>query len=248
MVHTFDTLDSTNAYMRTNGPWQHGDAVVCRRQTAGRGQRGNSWESEEGKNITASFYAVPPHLAAADQFLLSCAAALAVVDTVSDCVGQSDRVCVKWPNDVYIGDRKVAGLLIENSITGRDIHHSVIGIGLNVNQMQFRSDAPNPVSVAQVTGREHDLDGLLEALAGRLAYRTLHLEGVLEEYSRHLWRREGYHPYVLGDGRTPLTVGRPDDTLFMARTEGVASDGRITLRLTDGRCRSFTFKEIHAVL
>ena len=119
--------------------------VTADYQTAGRGQRGNSWESERGQNLLLALVARPAFLPAAAQFRLSQTIALAVADTVAR---YTDDVAVKWPNDVYVGDRKICGMLIENSLKGQQMHTSTIGIGLNVNETAFPEYLPNPVSMA----------------------------------------------------------------------------------------------------
>ncbi len=145
-----EETDSTNTYVSV-----HADSlddmtlVAAHSQTAGRGQRGNSWESEPGRNICATLFHRPAGVPARVQFAVSEATALGVADMLAH-YGIEARV--KWPNDVYVGDRKICGILIENAVAGCDLLHCRIGIGLNVNQTVFRSDAPNPVSMAMLLG------------------------------------------------------------------------------------------------
>ncbi|MDE5927427.1 MAG: biotin--[acetyl-CoA-carboxylase] ligase, partial [Duncaniella sp.] len=144
-----DTLPSTSSYLAgiaADAP--HGTVVMAREQTAGRGQRGNSWEAEPGCNITLSLLLRPEGLHPARQFVISQAVSLAIADLVSHFVAAP--VSIKWPNDIYVDDRKICGILIENTITGTSIDRTIVGIGLNVNQTEFRSDAPNPVSMRQL--------------------------------------------------------------------------------------------------
>ncbi|MDE6431375.1 MAG: biotin--[acetyl-CoA-carboxylase] ligase, partial [Duncaniella sp.] len=121
--------------------------VSARRQTAGRGQRGNSWESAPGKNITMSILLRPEGLHPSRQFVISRAVSLAITGVLRRYMPAS-AVRVKWPNDIYVDDRKICGILIENVISSASIRQSVVGIGINVNQRRFLSDAPNPVSMA----------------------------------------------------------------------------------------------------
>lgn len=203
---------------------------MAREQTAGRGQRGNSWEAEPGKNITLSLILRPEQLPAMRQFELSEAVALAVADTVESLgIG---HVAVKWPNDIYVGDRKIAGILIENTLSGNLISRSIVGIGLNVNQREFHSDAPNPVSALQLTGREHNVEDLALRMVQRILDR-LSLDNH-SEYRRRLWRGTGIWPWRTAQGQT-----------FSAAIADVEPDGHLRL---SGNHPPFAFKEIHPVL
>ena len=143
IVH-IDETDSTNRWLKDNG---EGDmVVVASYQTAGKGCGTNSWESERGKNLTFSLLIHPEGMPANRQFHITEAVSVAEI---------------KWPNDIYVGDQKICGVLIENRLQGSDIKDSIIGIGLNVNQTAFVSDAPNPVSLYQLTKLKTDLDELL---------------------------------------------------------------------------------------
>ena len=167
---------STNTYLSTiASTTAHGTVVYTLRQTAGRGQRGNSWESEDGKNITFSML-IRPSVAPSQQFFISEAAALAVARTLDKYIADGG-VSVKWPNDVYWHDKKICGMLIEHSLSGGRINSSILGIGVNINQQQFLSDAPNPVSLWQIIGRETPLEEVLHTLCDTL----LSLEDSLPE-------------------------------------------------------------------
>lgn len=185
---------STNTYV--SGLEKTEDfAVATRRQTAGRGQRGNVWESEPGKNLTFSAVWHPADFKATRQFAISEAVALAVCDLLEE---EGIEAKVKWPNDIYVGDRKICGILIEHSVVGARIGRTVAGVGINVNQREFLSDAPNPVSMANEAGREFDVDSIfrryLELLESRLTNlsddaqfeRSQH-----EEFKRRMWRADG---------------------------------------------------------
>ena len=148
-----DETNSTNNYLRellAGDALPEGSLVIADFQTAGKGQVGNSWESEARKNLMFSLLLYPDFLPANRQFLISQIASLSVKETLD---GYIDSVTVKWPNDIYWKDRKICGMLIENDLSGQHLYCSVIGIGLNINQEVFRSNAPNPVSLTQITGR-----------------------------------------------------------------------------------------------
>lgn len=209
-------------------------------QTEGRGQGDHQWESEPGRNITCSILLRPAFLPVRDQFDLSACVALAVRDLVAEFVSETS---VKWPNDIYVDDRKVAGILIEHTLSGRDIRHSVIGIGLNVNQKVFVSDAPNPVSLYQLTGREYNLDDVAERLQRRLSdrYETLRagwtddeslLQDMRSEYLRHLYRFGKWCRYKDADGE------------FEGCITGVTPQGFLQIGRHDGTVRQFDLKEV----
>ena len=234
---------STNTYLsRLAATLPGGTVIYTPSQTAGRGQKGNSWESEDGKNLTFSLLLKRPPVKARDQFYLSEAASLAVVEAMTAEAG--DGFSVKWPNDVYWHDKKVCGMLIENSLDGSDIATSIIGIGLNVNQERFLSDAPNPVSLINITGHEHDLTTLLKRVCSRIeelvdtladdsARQDLH-----SRYMAALYRNDGQrHPYEDAAGHR-----------FMASVAGIAPDGTLSLRHEDGTVHDYLFKEVKHII
>ena len=205
-ILTLQEVDSTNSYATAHSAELPGWTVItadC--QTAGRGQRGNVWESEEGANLTFSMIIKPENFAARLQFSLSEGIALAIVDTLRL---HGIYALVKWPNDIYVGDRKICGILIEHIVTGMTITSSVAGVGLNVNQKEFRSDAPNPVSMTQITSETYDLKALLAELAENMEVRSLQAftpEGrkeLHETFKRNLWRGDGdFHPFAEPEGK-----------------------------------------------
>ena len=234
---------STNTYLsRLAATLPGGTVIYTPSQTAGRGQKGNSWESEDGKNLTFSHLLKRPPVKARDQFYLSEAAALAVVEALTAEAG--DHFTVKWPNDVYWQDKKVCGMLIESSLDGTDIATSIVGIGINVNQERFLSDAPNPVSLTNITGRQHDLMALLkrvcshieelvDALGSDNAREQLH-----RQYMAALYRNDGQlHPYEDATGNR-----------FMASVAGIAPDGTLTLRHQDGTTHDYLFKQVKHII
>ena len=161
-------VNSTNAYIQSlsrDERLPEGSVVWADFQTAGRGQIGNVWESENGKNLTFSIVFYPSFLLAKHQFLISQIASLSVKETLDEFIS---GITVKWPNDVYWNDKKICGMLIENDLAGQYIYSSVIGIGININQAVFRGDAPNPVSLYQILGREVDIVDFLHRFLGHI--------------------------------------------------------------------------------
>lgn len=229
-----ESVDSTSSYLQSvAAECDHGTVVIAREQTAGRGQRGNHWESEPGKNLTFSLMLRPIDILASEQFAISEAVALGIATTLEQHLGQP--VEVKWPNDIYVGDSKICGILIENAISGRGITRSIAGIGINVNQAEFRSDAPNPVSMRQLSGHEFDLDTMLsETVSAILANLELPHDTLHTLYQSRLYRRNGPHPY-----RDCLR-----GTDMMAEIVNVAPDGMLTLRDQEGTERVYAFKEV----
>lgn len=224
-----DSTASTNSYLREHGEEIGPMTMVCaREQTAGRGQRGNSWESEPGANLTFSFRMVPEGVRPACQFVVSEAVALAMRSALARF---GIEAMVKWPNDIYVADSKICGILIENSIMGPRIASSIVGIGLNVNQTLFVSDAPNPVSMRMLTGREFPLQNVALAVGEELERYLSRLDaGIHEEYRRALWRGDGKE-YPFRETASGLT--------FTASVSDVEPSGHIIL----GSSR-YAFKEI----
>lgn len=237
VIH-IDETDSTNRWLRDYALSQpEGDyVVVSEYQTAGRGCGTNSWESERGKNLTFSLLIHPTEITADCQFRISEAVSLALCETLDGYV--TDRqVSVKWPNDIYVDDCKICGMLIENRLRGRLMTDSIIGIGLNVNQREFFSDAPNPVSLVQLLGHEVALEPLLQAFLQKLEL-TLQMdpETLGKAYRNRLYRRGAEHEYRDGKG------------VFRATLMNVLDDGRLVLLDTEGTARIYAFKEVQFVI
>lgn len=232
-------VDSTNSYLEREGATMEAPVLVtAERQTAGRGQRGNCWESEPGKNLTFSVLYRPTDYRASEQFSISEATALAVADFLRL---HGVEASVKWPNDIYVGDRKICGILIKHTLTGMHINSTILGIGININQTEFLSDAPNPVSLKALTGMEYDLDELT-ALASKCIEKRLsgiyglrHRTELHSEFMSRLWRGDG-KPYPFQDTAS--------GEVFQAAIDNIDLDGVLTLRLSDGSTRCYRFKEI----
>lgn len=231
---------STNSVLHdwlANEPLPEGSVVVAEDQTAGRGQVGNHWESEPGQNLTFSLVIYPTCLQAKEQFLISQIAALSVKQTLEAYV---QPIRVKWPNDVYWQDRKICGMLIENDLLGSTIATSILGIGININQAQFVSDAPNPVSLHQITGQFFDKEELLARFLS-VFYTHYHSllqgewEAIQSAYRTALYRNDGYYSYEDATGR------------FEATIHTIEPSGHLLLQLRDGSIRRYAFKEVKFV-
>lgn len=241
IIHIKET-DSTNNFLRKeillNNDLMEGTVVFSDFQTAGKGQRGNSWESEDGQNLLFSMVLYPTFLDANRQFIISQIVSLAITDILGK---YTNGITIKWPNDIYWQKKKICGILIENDLMGETIKQSIIGIGLNINQKEFRSNAPNPVSLYQITEQEHKREDLL----GDIIERTHHYydklrwgeeKEVKESYKKHLFRKEGYH--FFSDGIHS----------FEAKIKEVEDSGLLVLEDRSGEERIFAFKEIQYIL
>ena len=243
------TVDSTNSFVRAmlqeEGTGQVVSAavlpgftlVVADDQTRGRGQQGNSWETEKGKNLTFSLLCHPDFILAAQQWLLSQCMAVAIQQTLSHYV---EGVEVKWPNDIYVGDQKISGTLIECDLQGKHISNCIIGVGININQTVFRSDAPNPTSLQLLTGKEYDREEILSSFLQHFQRFYADLQEGREDsirqlYMQHLYRREGFHRYrdVRGE--------------FMAEIAEVEPTGHLRLRFEDGNVVRYELKEVQFI-
>ena len=240
IIH-IDETDSTNQWLKdrrtseslTNGRVDEGQVVWTEYQTAGRGCGTNRWESERGKNLLFSLLISPEYLPANKQFQLSMAISLALVEALGQLVGD---LSIKWPNDIYWRNGKLAGILIENRLQGNLIKDCIMGVGLNVNQLCFVSDAPNPISLANLTGHLFDREELLRELLEAFEAEWSDLEGVRSRYLPQLYRRKGFHRY------------RDAQSEFFAELLTVEDDGHLLLRNIDGFDHRYAFKEVEFVI
>lgn len=239
----FDELPSTNDFARellAKSRPPEGTVIRADTQTAGRGQFGSQWLSAPGENLTLSIILYPNWLRVADQFRLSETSALAVYDTVHRLLPSTVQrlPSIKWPNDIYMGSRKVAGILIQNTLAGACLETSVVGIGLNVNQTDFSSGAPNAASLALASGTNFDLEQVSEVLMECLERRYLqlksgHSEALRSEYQARL--------YGLGEEKK---FARPDGSVFTGTIQGVEPDGRLAVHIAGGALERFEVKSI----
>lgn len=249
-----ETTNSTNTLLRellAKGAWPEGERYVrTDYQTAGRGQTGNGWESEKGKNLLCSIVlAVSRWPLAVGSFALNVAVSVAVHKTISQALkAKSQELTIKWPNDIYWGNRKIAGILIENALVGSEVKYSIAGIGLNVNQTEWHSDAPNPVSLKQITGETYDLDELMQGLLNEL--EKVEPEDAWAYYKAHLYRREGFWPFVEREVNTTPTMNADAQAQgqFLARIADVLPSGEIVLIDQQNQQRNYHFKQIRYVV
>lgn len=274
MDYHFEEIESTNMWMKQNiDRLKPLSIVTADFQTAGRGQRGNTWESERGKNLLMSLLIAPKYLPAREQFIISKMVSVALCRVLQAIMPDGLNIEIKWPNDIYISRKKVCGMLIENALGQNGmIQHSVVGIGLNVNQTDFHSDAPNPASLVSFI-RENSQTGHTVDDSHPSPFQPLELaerirQAVAEyldkgfgkaataeldnEYWLNLRGRGEYLRYaVLTPSCSPAPTAlrdAPGHEIIEATIENVASDGRLDMLLRDGGRRSFYFKEIAPVL
>ncbi len=238
MIYHFDELTSTNDEAQKEC-YHHGDMIIAERQSAGRGQRGNKWISGEGLNLTLSAIFVPTEIEAPKQFLISQATALALCDTLRQ---YGIEAHIKWTNDIYIGDKKIAGILIENSLGEGVVTRSIVGIGLNVNQIEFDPTLPNPTSMSRATIKEFDREDvaqrLRDALLARFEMLALGCRGkIAADYYRLIYRLDQCHPYRLSSGEVIQGVIR-----------GVKDSGELIVESDSGELHDYLFKEIEFVI
>ncbi|MBO5795451.1 MAG: biotin--[acetyl-CoA-carboxylase] ligase [Bacteroides sp.] len=245
MIHLNET-DSTNRYLQQlcqgagNNKIEEFTTICADYQTAGKGQRGNSWEAAKGANLLFSFVCYPTFVPIRQQFVLSQLISLGIKETLDEYCSD---ISIKWPNDIYWKEKKICGILIENDLQGNSIGRCISGIGLNINQEVFLSDAPNPISLKQITGKHYQRETILEKVMQRIeqSYQKLkedsaYASELATRYAASLFRREGLHCYQDKDG------------LFNARLVRVEADGRFVLMDEANQERSYLFKEVQYVL
>ncbi|MBV6438488.1 MAG: biotin--[acetyl-CoA-carboxylase] ligase [Haliscomenobacteraceae bacterium CHB4] len=249
VYHRFDELTSTNdwaAELLAKSKPPEGTVVRADSQSAGRGQFGSRWESAAGQNLTLSVVLYPVWLEAQAQFYLSMAVALSLHDLAEALSAQSEirnpPSAIKWPNDLYLGNRKTAGILIQNTLSGQYLQSSIVGIGLNVNQLEFDASLPNPTSLALYCRKEFDLDEVAERLFGCLERRYMQLKSgqrtaIREEYERSLYRI----------GEAASFVRTADGAEFSGVIRGVTEAGRLRVE-TEGGEETFEVKEVQMVM
>ena len=216
-----------------------GAVIASYHQSQGKGQFGNKWASEAGKNIAVTLVLRPAQLNASQQFILNMAMSLAVLDLIKLYAPKSEA-SVKWPNDVYIGTNKVCGILLENTIQGQQINHSIIGIGVNVNQVSFDSYFQNPTSLSLELGVTFDLDEMVARLCETMEKRILQLrsqqfDAIHKEYLSSLFQINETKKYKDVNG------------VFSGKITGVDESGKLTVA-TDRGVWNYGFKEIEYLL
>ena len=235
-----EILSSTNAEasaLLRNDDIPEGTVIYTDFQTAGKGQPGNKWESERSKNLLISIILYPGTVNPDEQFLISMTVSLGICDFIDRYLKGSK---IKWPNDIYIKNDKIAGILIENSILGNSIESTVVGIGININQKQFPAELRNPVSLKILTGTEYDRDECLKTLVSDLDKRyKLLLYGdrskISREYLTRLYRFNELHEY------------KTADKVFTGRITEVENTGIISIMDEEDNILRFSFKEVDFV-
>jgi BirA family biotin operon repressor/biotin-[acetyl-CoA-carboxylase] ligase len=230
------TNDQASILLKTECP-PEGTVIHTDFQSTGRGQKNNKWESDEGKNLLISIILYPKSIAPEDQFCISIAVSLGICDFI-DCYFPGSKI--KWPNDIYIKNDKIAGILIENSILGETIESSIAGIGININQTEFSDLVPNPVSIKMVTGNEYDRAICLKQLLSNLDKRYKQLlygdrAQIREEYNLRLYRSGEWHSF------------KTEDTVFQGKITEVLSSGIIRIENNNNAIMEFSFKEVDFV-
>jgi BirA family biotin operon repressor/biotin-[acetyl-CoA-carboxylase] ligase len=236
-IEQIEELDSTNNYassllLKKRPP--EGTVILAKKQSKGRGQSTNVWESEGGKNLTFSIILYPSFVSLSQQFEISKAVSLGVADFLGMHV---DEVAIKWPNDIYVRKGKIAGILMEYAIQKKTISSCIIGIGLNVNQEKFYSDAPNPVSLTQLTGRIHSLDDCLAELLDKIGSRYRELADgdfgkIDEDYQKLLYQKGCWASYSSKGG------------VFEGKIIGVDEYGLLMIEGRQKQILKFDYKEV----
>lgn len=242
----FDSLPSTNTYVA--GKLAEGVAiespttVVAKEQPSGRGQKGNTWFTPPKCNITLTTYFRPHELHPEDQFSICELAALCSVYLLRDWVPEVGKLKLKWPNDIYYGDCKLGGILIEHSVTGPYIDHTLIGIGININEQIFPSDLPNPISLRMLTGETYCIDDLIAQYMtvfddlSKLLNSHNGRDQLHQEYLMLLYRKNEVHRFV------------SEAVEFEGEIVDVLPGGLLCLRHSTGAVKEYAFKEISFVI
>ena len=236
IIHLIET-ESTNQLLRSlseAGTLPNKSVIWADYQTKGRGQAGNSWESESGKNLLCSILYYPERLLANRAFRVLEMAALSVKYTLNKYISD---ISVKWPNDIYWKDQKISGILIENDLTGHLITRSIIGIGINLNQTVFKDGSPNPISLSIITGNTYDREKILFLLLAEFVSLTKEFkdkgdDNLHQKYCTALYRRDGFHAYQDAAG------------CFKARIHTIDPSGQLILERQDCQLSTYNFKEV----
>lgn len=231
----FDEVDSTNSALKKLIDAKEGTVLTADYQTGGRGTGTNQWESEHGKNITGSIVLKPGFLGPSESFLISMAVSVGIAAFVSKF---DDTVQIKWPNDIYLDHKKLAGILIENEFTANTINRTIAGIGLNVNQTRFKH-APNPIAISQIANKKLDIPDLRQKLFNSIysVYQTLQTAPVkiIKNYHSRLYGKDIRLEFEDVHGR------------FTGRIQRVAPDGQLIILDEQNDQRFYYFKEVKMV-
>lgn len=233
-------LDSTNSHasrLIQQEMVPEGTVIHTNYQSAGKGQRGNKWESEDGKNLLLSIVLYPDIIKPSNQFVISMAISLGICDFLNPVI---NRCSIKWPNDIYADNDKIAGILIENSVIDDRIMNTVVGIGLNINQTEFPGFFPKPVSLKILTRTDYDTGSCLKQLLGKLdkRYKKLisgKMDEIKKDYISSLYRHNEWHNFKTGSG------------YLNGRIISVSEAGCLLVEDRQGNKHEFSFKEIEFI-
>ena len=237
-------VNSTNKYavdMIAKSKPIEGTVISASFQYEGRGQIGRFWESEANMNITCSTILRPDFLEASDQFQLNIAVSLAIHDLICHFLGTKE-VKIKWPNDIYVGDEKIAGILIQNSLMGKKISSTILGAGININQINFSADIPNPTSMAIELNKAQDLELMFAWLFRFLTKRYLQLkngqiDNLKSEYLDSLFRKGLWSKFK-----------NESEAIWEGKIIGVDDSGRLQIENKEGELKVFNFREVRYVI
>ena len=240
----FEELDSTNNYAKNlikEGKAKHGQVIYAVSQTAGRGQATNTWESEPGKNLTFSLIIEPKMLKPKNQFLISQVVSIGIVNYLKNHTN-SETIHIKWPNDIFVEGKKIAGILIENTIRDHQILFSVIGIGLNINQIEFSKNAGHPTSLSLITDKQYGLEYELKNLTTFIVHSFDYYlkfdddEGYKTRYLQHL--------LFLNQEREYIVLGEK----IIGKIIGVNEFGFLQIQTKNGTILECDLKEVVYVM
>ena len=241
-INHIERVGSTNNYafdLCKQRKAKEGDVFVANEQYCGRGYHGNNWLSEPGKNLTISLVLQPGFILPGQQFALTQCISIAITDLLNDLL-PNQTIRIKWPNDIYINDNKVCGILVQNTIIGNMFEYAIIGIGLNVNQIDFPDELLNPVSIIHYLKSELELDSVLKDLlkSVKKRYRQLMITTRIfnEAYLKQLYRFE------------EVAVFKDENATFKGRIKGIGEFGELQVEDETGRLRVFNFKEVEMVI
>lgn len=240
-IKWLEEADSTNnVLLRHVGDYDNLSVVAAVKQTAGRGQRGNRWLSAPGDNLTFSLLLKPQGLPAREVMAITCLATLSVREMLRD---EGVPAVIKWPNDIYVGKKKICGMLVENGLEGTDIDWSVVGIGMNLNQTEFPGELMNPTSLKRLTGQSYALESSLEKVCLQLEKLLPQLDtqegrnALRAAYEKDLFQKDSPAPY------RDIATGNE----FIGTIRGITPEGLLRVD-AEGRERTFGFKEISYIL
>jgi BirA family transcriptional regulator, biotin operon repressor / biotin---[acetyl-CoA-carboxylase] ligase len=238
-IHIHET-SSTNSYLGQlikEKPLDEGSMVYADFQTQGRGVSTNVWESEKAKNLLCSILLRPTFVPIKQQFIISQVVSLAITDVLRT---YSTAISIKWPNDIYWNDKKIAGILIENNLQNGLLATCIIGIGLNVNQETFHSSAPNPISLIHITNTTYHIATFATSIRNAIFERYIQLlkgkiNDIQKEYTERLYRSTGVYVYEDEKGA------------FNASIHQVTPDGYLELKRENGNHQRYAFKEVRFI-